>query len=65
MANKFWIEVFHRQDVRPGLQDITDWTPEDVGKLVKFFDDENIPWAFGCGDRMPDQIEGFKEGREA
>ncbi len=53
---KHWIEAYHVGNLKPGLQDITEWRQEEIGKLVAFFDDFDIPWAFGCGKRMPDEL---------
>jgi hypothetical protein len=63
MANKHWIEVHHPGQFRPSLEDITDRRPEDLATIIRFFDDEGIPWAFGCGEEMPDQLPA--EGRES
>lgn len=60
MANKYWIEVFHEGQRGPSLQDITGMTQEQIRKTIQSFDDLYLPWAFGCGDRMPD--EPLKEG---
>jgi hypothetical protein len=65
MANKHWIEIWHPDQLKPSLQEITNLRPDQISRIVDFFDEEGIPWAFGAGERMPDQIEWRKEGREA
>jgi hypothetical protein len=59
---KHWIEVWNKNQMKPSLQDITDRTQAEVRAIIEFFDEEYIPWAFGCGEVMPDALP--KEGRE-
>jgi hypothetical protein len=53
---KHWIEVWHKNQLKPSLQDITDRRQDEVAAIIQFFDEENIPWAFGAGEVMPDAL---------
>lgn len=57
---KYWIEIYHPGQVRPSLQEITGMDQEQLRATIRQFDDLHIPWAFGCGDRMPDQVDWRK-----
>lgn len=57
---KHWIEVYNEGQLKPSLRDITHDTQDEIRRTIRGLDDLGIPWAFGCGERMPDQIEWIK-----
>ena len=65
-TKKHWIEIYHKGQDKPSLVTITDSAPERVRQIIAALDGLELAWAFGSGERMPDQVEWYRPrpGRE-